>query len=112
MHVHFEIYHGLLHQSSLHFDYQDELVPALPLSSKDGVWRNRIVWLCARILQWVERGSGSITLWQQLKTAVDGWESQRPASFDAFSQSQDDWHASRYFPQLWFTEGCHGESAR
>lgn len=111
VHVHFEIYQGLLHHSNLRIDYQGATLPSFLESPSDDVaWRNRIVWLCARILQWAERGIRTANPWYRLVDLVDAWEGDRPASFNAFFYRRDDLEAVEYLPELWFSSPCHGKS--
>lgn len=112
VHVHFEIYQGLLNPGNLQIDYQGFILPTLASPTDDFAWGNQIVWLCARILQWVERGLGTTGEWLQLTDLVDEWERQRPTSFDAFFFREEDAEAARYFPEAWFMNPCHGTPNR
>jgi hypothetical protein len=48
--------------------------------------------------------------WRELVKLVDGWEQERPASFDAFFNQEHALEAVRYFPELWFSGPCHGKT--
>jgi hypothetical protein len=105
LHVHAEICQALLNRPSLRVDYEYFVLPAL---QDDVSWGNRIVWLSARILQWMERGMRTVEEWHALAQLVDEWECERPASFDAFFFQEHVGDAVGYFPELWFSGPCYG----
>jgi hypothetical protein len=108
VHVRFEIDQGLLDRPSLRIDYSHFTLPALVLPTDDAAWGNRIVWICARLLQWAQTDSHSLGEWQSLKEKVDEWEYERPSSFNAFFYREAD-AMEGHFPELWFPGICHGE---
>ncbi|KAF1849119.1 uncharacterized protein K460DRAFT_375833 [Cucurbitaria berberidis CBS 394.84] len=110
VHVHFEIFHGLLNRPSMRIDYRDFPFPFLASPSDDVAWGNRIVWLCARILQWTERGLRTTETWHQLTNLVDAWERERPMSFDAFFCREENLDFARDLPELWFASPCHADA--
>jgi hypothetical protein len=109
VHVRFEIYQGLLNRPSLRVSYRDFIPPFLALPADDAAWNNRIVWICGRILQWVQTSSRSFSEWEILKDTVDEWELQRPSGFDAFFYRDANASEGNHFPELWFPGICHGE---
>jgi hypothetical protein len=109
VHVNFEIYHGLLNRPTLRVDYRHYILPTLLSPSDDVAWGNRLVWICAQILQWVQSESGSLAEWQELKNAVDTWESERPSSFSPFFYREAEPTEGRYFPEACFPNLCHGK---
>jgi hypothetical protein len=108
-HVHFEVYQGLLDQPSLQVDYRGFILPALASPKDDASWNNRIVWICARILQWAQGDSHTLSEWQQLNRIVHEWERERPSSFNAFFHREAEASGGE-LPELWFPSVCHGES--
>jgi hypothetical protein len=108
-HVHFEIYQGLLNRPSLQVDYRNFALATLASPQDDAAWSNRIVWICARILQWAQGDSHSLGEWQQLSQIVDAWERERPSSFNAFFHREAELSGG-ILPELWFPSVCHGES--
>jgi hypothetical protein len=110
VHVHFEINQSLLDRPSLRIDYRHFTLSALALPMDDAAWGNRIVWICARILQWAQADSHLLTEWQMLKDIVDEWEQERPSSFNAFFYQEANTTEGGHFPELWFPGICHGES--
>jgi hypothetical protein len=109
VHVNFEIYQGLLNRPSLQVDYRSFIPPFLAAPMDDAAWGNRIVWICGRVLQWVQTSSHPLSEWQVLNDTVDEWELQRPSSFNAFFYREADTSEGNYFPELWFPSICHGE---
>jgi hypothetical protein len=109
LHVHAEICQALLNRSSLRVDYEYFVLPALIAPQDDVSWGNRIVWLSARILQWVERGMRTAEEWHALAQLVDEWEYERPAGFDAFFFQGQAGEGVGYFPELWYPGPCYGE---
>jgi len=109
VHVHFEIYQGLLNRPSLRVDYSNYILPALATPSDDVAWDNRIIWICARILQWAQSDSRTLEEWRRLKESVDEWESDRPSGFNPFFYREADATEGRHFPELWFPNLCHGK---
>ena len=108
VHVHFEIYQGLLNRPSLRVNYSNYILPALATPSDDVAWDNRIIWICARILQWAQSDSRILEEWQRLKESVDEWERERPSGFNPFFYREADATEGRHFPELWFPNLCHG----
>lgn len=90
-------------------DYREFTVPALALPFDDAAWGNRIVWICARILQWAQTEARLPSEWQSLKDTVDEWERMRPSSFNAFFYQEANKSEGGHFPELWFPDVCHGE---
>jgi hypothetical protein len=109
--VRFELSHALLNRPSLQIDYQDYILPTLVSPSDDVAWSNRVVWMAAHILQWVQMGCTSSTEWQELKDAVDTWERERPSSFTTFFYRDADPSNGSYFPEVCFSDICHGKSS-
>ncbi|KAL6710494.1 hypothetical protein ACN47E_008542 [Coniothyrium glycines] len=107
MHVHNEICHALLHQREMRVNYEESIIPVSMSTSGEITWRNRIVWYCARILQWSKRENRTMTQWRTLTALVDDWNDQRPATYDALSlhDVQDDVLA--FPPELQFKKHCH-----
>ena len=112
VHVHFEIYQGLLNQPSLRVDYRAYSLPTLVTPTDDVAWGNRIIWICARVLQWAQSNSRTQSEWQRLKDNVDEWERERPSGFNAFFYQEADLTEGRHFPELWFPNLCHGMLTR
>lgn len=108
VHVHFEIYQSLLGTSQLRIDYEGFMLSSLRSPTNDVAWANRVVWLCARILQWVEKDFRTSDEWQQLASLVDDWERDRPTSFDTFFREEFP-NGNRMPSELWFISPCHGE---
>jgi hypothetical protein len=108
--VRFELSHALLNRQSLQIDYQNYILPTLVSPSDDVAWSNRVVWMAARILQWAQTESTSLTEWQKLKDAVDTWERERPSSFSTFFYRDADLSVGSYFPEVCFSNICHGTS--
>lgn len=108
VHVHFEVYHALLNRPSLCIDYTQTLFPSLNAPTDDATWANKVVLLSARILQWSEKGNCTDSEWCELRTLVQEWEQQRPSSFDPFFRCAEGFDQSQQFPQLWFSDPCHG----
>lgn len=111
VHVNFEVYQGLLNKQSLRVDYRNFILPALASPRDDVAWGNRIVWICARILQWSQVDSRQLDEWQMLSDMVDDWERERPSSFDAFFYRESGAMEEGRPVELWFPRICHGMSA-
>jgi hypothetical protein len=109
VHVHFEVYQGLLNQRSLRVDYRTCPLPDLSSPIDDAAWGNKIVWTCAQILQWVQSGSRTLSDWEKLHSMVDRWERGRPSRFNAFFYRDADLAGGRHLPELWFPNICHGK---
>jgi len=109
VHVNFEVYQGLLNKQSLQVDYRNFILPALALPKDDVAWGNRIVWTCARILQWSQGHSHQLDEWHMLNAMVDDWERDRPSSFDAFFYRKSG-AIDGQSVELWFPRICHGTS--
>ncbi|KAF2029112.1 hypothetical protein EK21DRAFT_101336 [Setomelanomma holmii] len=108
VHVHFEVYQGLLNQPSLRVDYRTYSLPDLASPSDDVAWGNRIVWTCAEILHWYHMSSRTSNDWKSLHSKVDEWERDRPSGFNAFFYRDADIADGRRYPELWFPNICHG----
>jgi hypothetical protein len=108
VHVHFEIYQGLLNQESLRVDYRSYVFPALARPTDDVAWGNQILWLCARILQWAKSASKTLEEWDSLKDSVNDWARERPSGFNPFFFREADSFEGRQCPELWFPNACHG----
>jgi hypothetical protein len=109
VHVNFEIYQGLLDQPSLRVNYGSFMLPTLAAPADDVAWGNRIVWLCARVLQWAQTDLRAPNDWYTLRDSVDEWERERPGGFNAFFYREADATEGGQFPELWFPGVCHGE---
>lgn len=109
-HVHFEIYQAMLGRSSLQVDYREDVLPDLIMPIDDAAWSNRIIWICARTLQWAQTDAHLPDEWQRLQETVDEWERARPNSFNAFFYRAPDTRTGSRFPELWFPNMCHGKS--
>lgn len=109
VHVNFEIYQGLLDQPSLRVNYRSFILPALTCPADDVSWGNRIVWLCAQVLQWAQADRRAPKEWCSLRDRVDEWERERPSSFNAFYYREADATGGGQLPELWFPGICHGE---
>ncbi|KAH8725493.1 hypothetical protein GQ44DRAFT_219125 [Phaeosphaeriaceae sp. PMI808] len=107
VHIHFEIYQGLLNGSSFRVDYQTYMIPALIYPLDNAAWSNKITWECARILQWASLDSRSLNEWQELKETVDEWERERPPGFNAFFFQGANATEGKYYPELWFPNHRH-----
>ncbi|RMZ69561.1 Arca [Pyrenophora seminiperda CCB06] len=110
VHVHAEVGEALLNPGKLRIDYESFILPALVSPLDDISWGNRILWLSARVLQWVERGSHAPDEWWYLCSLVDEWEEKRPISFDAFFYQMEDPETVGYFPELWFSSAGHADA--
>ncbi|KAH7091687.1 hypothetical protein FB567DRAFT_416159, partial [Paraphoma chrysanthemicola] len=108
IHVHFEVYQSLLNQPCLRVNYENCPIPELSSPPDDVAWCNKIVWICAQILQWMQSGSSEISDWQRLHGMVNVWEHHRPSRFNAFFYREADPNAGRPLPELWFPNICHG----
>lgn len=108
MHVHDEIYHGLLHQSDLHIDYDTEMRPGVPFANNDIVWRNLIVWRCGQVLQKMIGGQVTTYEWREMTASITDWETRRPASFEPFFSRHEFNNETSRISQIWFQEPCHG----
>ena len=111
VHVHAELCQMLLNRPSLSIDYGNYILPALVIPEDDASWCNRILWLNARILQWMTKNPHTSNEWQYLSDLVDEWEIKRPAAFDAIAYKEGS-HDADYFPSLWFSDPCHGKLVR
>lgn len=108
IHVHFEIYHALLCRPSLRVDYQTWMLPTLEFPSNDVSWANRIVWICARILQWADSSQCTSKYWYILKELVDEWEHEQPEGFKKSQYGLSN-HTERTSLQNARLQQCHGE---
>lgn len=107
IHVHFEIYHALLCRPSLRIDYQTWILPALECPTNDVSWGNRIVWICARILQWADLNQCTSLGWYKLKEMVDEWECEQPEGFKLQYGLSN--HTERTSLQNARLQQCYGE---
>jgi hypothetical protein len=108
IHVHSEVCQALLNRPSLRIDYGTSILPALAVPEDEASWSNRIVWLNARILQWMATSTCTAVELQYLTDLVDEWELMRPSTFNPFFYKEES-HATGYFPEIWFSGPCHGE---
>ncbi|KAH7551317.1 hypothetical protein J3E72DRAFT_381509 [Bipolaris maydis] len=109
IHVNSEVCQALLNRPSLRIDYGNSILPALALPEDEASWGSRIVWLNARILQWMATDNRTADERQYLSNLVDEWELMRPTTFDAFFYKEDS-YATGYFPELWFSSPCHADA--
>lgn len=105
--VHFDTHQTLIGIPGPRIDYQSFIPHSLESPTDDVAWRNRVVWLCARILQRTGSTKISIHEWHELSSSVDAWESERPASFDTFSCRKVQ-NVADSVRKLWFSSPCHG----
>lgn len=105
--VHTEVCEALLNRPSLRIDYANYILPGLDEPADEVSWGNRILWLSARVLQWMETGVRAAAERQYLSNLIDDWERKRPATFDTFFYRDS---YPTFFPELWFSSPLHGES--
>lgn len=106
MHVRFDIDHALLNRPSLHIDYSEDILDIPTSQSDNACWENRIIWLTARILQWIGKKTCSVSEWHELRALVHEWESTSPKSFNALSHDRNP-ENPRDSPGLWISGPCH-----
>ena len=108
VHVHFEVYHSLLHRPNMRMDWAHTPIPTCDQSSNDVTWGHQIVALCGRILQWTEKEVRLPSEWHELEALVNDWESRRPASFEPLYQRGEGLEQWGSPTELWYSSLCHG----
>jgi hypothetical protein len=96
-------------QPSLRVDYRSYPFPSVASPVDDVAWGNKILWICARILQWSQLDVRTLDEWHMLRELVNEWEHERPSTFDAFFYHETHQTGERLFPNSWFPSPCHGE---
>jgi hypothetical protein len=111
VHVNFEVHQALIsdytrNAPSLRVDYRTYPFPSLESPVDDVAWGNRILWICARVLQWSQGDVRTLEEWYELKDMVEKWENERPNTFDTFFYQEP---GERTCQESWFPDPCHGE---
>jgi hypothetical protein len=79
-------------------------------------WANTVTWICATVIRYsfgamvlYPEATTRMSKWQELKAAVDGWQSTKPTTFEPLWYSDSTIDGRSPFPEIWFTSDWHGE---
>ena len=120
------LYVACVHRQPLKFDissYKIEMTLSRPSTGvmttveEESNWCKWITWILAEVCEFcfganrpastMEAGSS----WNSLLTKVEMWDANKPESFSPLSVNERDPEKGRWFPELFYGSGWHGEFA-
>lgn len=97
-------------QRPIHIDLEGPMFQLSVSRTADVAWGNRIILLCARVIQWAFGKNAPFEEWNELHEAIVRWEQDRPEEFEAIFYQSEDATMGRFFPDIWFSDDEHGTS--
>ncbi|KUJ06789.1 uncharacterized protein LY89DRAFT_726203 [Mollisia scopiformis] len=111
-----EIYMATLYHRSVQINLEHYVVDRTTSSTTDFGWANRAVVLCADVLNCCFGTEGvSLSKWEELKTACERWEDEKPSSFTPIFRrgvrtekgTGGENNDREAFPEIWHSHACH-----
>jgi len=114
------LYNACINHQAPNVDFSLALLPvpgpaagAAHALLSETAWANSMTWICATVVQFcfgsdAHEPSSRMAEWQDLSSAVEGWATSRPRSFDPIWQGEgSSGGGTRCFPEYYFAADWH-----
>lgn len=108
IHLRQEIFSAYIKQRPVRLKLEEHKGSIFDVVEDDNAWFHQMLHIAARATQWAFGKDSPYDGWVDLKTRIESWEKNRPASFDPLFYCARHPEEGKWFPELCLATDEHG----